>query len=741
MKNFLLSVCLVLFLSGTGFSQSTGSPYQKKTRPKVGLVLSGGGAKGFAYIGLLKVLQEVNLHIDYIGGTSIGSIVGALYAVGYDPDTIASIIGQQDWDALLTDKIPRKYVDFETKDYDEKQVVNLPLRRKSVGLKDALYEGQEVNMMLNRMLNTSYKIQDFNKLPIPFLCIGTDLLSGKAIELSNGYLPMAVRASMSIPGYFSPTYYQRHYLVDGGVVNNFPVVNVKKKGVPYIIGGDVQQGLTKDIKDLNTFTKILDQVISFNRVQANDEAYKNVDMLIHFKMDYGMMDFTKYDSIIALGERVARAHYAELKALADSLNAIKYIPANKCDAHPLDSIYINEVEIEGLKRLKAPFIGHIFKDIVRKQISLKQLEDKITYAYGTNYFDHVFYELKPVGRGDTTMLILKIKEKSLGTVWASVHYDNDYSASIIAGATFRNLLRGTRLFTDVVLGLNPRGRILFLTGNGQTPGLGTEIDMYHFGFKTYQGDEKTDKVFFTNFSGSVFFNATVQNIYNFRAGFQYEYLKFNLEYDTSDLAKLINNYNSYGNVFFSFRSDTYDNRNYPKKGFRSLLVAKYVFPLSKGWVKEVFDPAFIAYFKYDQAIALGRKITLRPGVFLGATFSNNGTPPLQDNFTFGGLMTSNYIETFQDFTGIKFSQKGGLYAAALKMKLQYQVAKKHYLLFRCDIGSNSDVFSHFFSHDDFLIGYGLTYSYNSFIGPLELTLMSSNQKRNLQAFINIGYWF
>ncbi len=741
MKKFLLFFILFLAAQNFVFCQSSDTNTTKRVRPKIGLVLSGGGAKGFAYVGLLKVLQEVNLHIDYIGGTSIGSIVGALYAVGYAPDSIAKIISRQDWDALLSDKIPRKYVDFETKDFEEKQVINLPLQRKSVGLKVALYEGQQVNLMLNRMLNTSYKTSDFSKLHIPFLCMGTDLLSGKAIELTNGYLPMAVRASMSIPGYFSPTKYQGHYLVDGGVVNNFPVVNVKKKGIPYIIGGDVQQGLTKDINDLNSFTKILDQVISFNRVQANDEAYKNLNMLIHFKMDFGMMDFTKYDSIMALGERVARAHYAELKALADSLNAIKFIPANKCDAQPLDSIFINDVEIVGLKRLKTPFIGNIFKDIVRKKISLNQLEEKITYAYGTNYFDHVFYELQPIGGGDTTRLILKIKEKSLGTVWASVHYDNDYSASIIAGATFRNLLPGTRLFTDMVVGPNPRGRILFLMGNGQSPGLGAQIDLYHFGFNTYNGEVKTDKVLFTNFSGSVFLNATIKNIYNFRAGLVYDYLKFNMEYDTSEIAKLINDYNSYGNVFFSFRSDTYDNRNYPKKGFRSILVAKYVFPMSKGWVKEVFEPALIAYFKYDQAISMGRKWALRPGIFLGATFSSTGSPPIQDYFTFGGLMTTNYIETFQDFTGIKFSQNGGLYAAALKMKLQYQFAKKHYLLFRCDIGSSADVFGNLFSNETFLVGYGMTYSYDSFIGPLEITFMSSNQKRNLQAFINIGYWF
>jgi len=485
MKKYLLFLSLSLFLSELVVAQNTDSLKVKPVRPKVGLVLSGGGAKGFAYIGLLKVLQEVNLHIDYIGGTSIGSIIASMYSVGYSPDTIAKIIRSQDWDALLTDKVARKYINFEDKIYAENYIVSFPLRKKSVGLKESLYEGQQVNLMLNHELNMVYKTRDFHKLPIPFLCIGTDLLTGKSIELTSGYLPMAVRASMSIPAYFSPTYYQGKYLVDGGVVNNFPVIDVKKMGAQIIIGGNVQQGLTKDIKKLNTFTKVLDQVVSFNRVAANELAYKNTNLLINIKMNYGMMDFTKYDSIIAVGERAARAHYAELKALADSLNAIKYIPANVCDVKPLDSIYINDIEIEGLNKLRPQFVEHIFKDIVHKKISLKKLEDKITYAYGTNYFDHVFYELQ--GQNDSVRLVLNIKEKSLGTVRMAVHYDNDYSGSILIGATVRNLLSGTKLYADAVLGPNPRVRALFLVENGRSPGLGVKVDMYSFGFDTYEG--------------------------------------------------------------------------------------------------------------------------------------------------------------------------------------------------------------------------------------------------------------
>ena len=239
----------------------------------------------------------------------------------------------------------------------------------------------------------------------------------------------------------------------------------------------------------------------------------------------------------------------------------------------------------------------------------------------------------------------------------------------------------------------------------------------------------------------LFLNATVKNIYNFRAGFEYEYLKFKMQYDTSGFAELIDDYNSYGNIFVSFRSDTYDNRNYPRKGFKATLVAKYAFPLSEGWARAAFGPALITYFKYDQAITLGHKFVLRPGVFLGATLKGDKSPPLQDYFTFGGLSTSNYIETFQDFTGVKFSQQRGLYASVLKFKLQYQVAKKHYLMLRFDIGSNVEDYHLLFSPKSFMVGYGLTYSYDSFIGPLEITFMSSNKRQNFQAFINIGYWF
>ena len=313
--------------------------------------MSGGGAKGFAYIGLIKVMHEAGLEVDYVAGSSIGSIIAGFYALGYNPDTMIRVIREQNWDNLLTDKIDRKYIAYEEKEYGETYIMSLPINKKGVNIKSALYEGQEVNMLLNRFYSPAYKIKDFSQLQTPFFCIGTDLITGNAVVLDKGYLPLAIRSSMSIPGYFTPTLYDNKYLVDGGVVDNYPVAIAIQKGAQFIIGGDVQSGLYTNIDEMYTIPLVLGQLIGFHRVKANEIGYKLTNLYVPFKMPYGMMEFNSYDSIIAFGERVAREHYPEIKKLADSLNAIEYKPIKDYTARPLDSIYISKVIVEGNKRV------------------------------------------------------------------------------------------------------------------------------------------------------------------------------------------------------------------------------------------------------------------------------------------------------------------------------------------------------------------------------------------------------
>jgi NTE family protein len=690
-----------------------------------------------------------------VGGTSIGSIVSGLYAIGYHPDTMLKLIREQDWDKIMTDQIDRKYIAYEEKEYGETYILSLPINKNGITLKEALYEGQEVNLFMNRYYSPGYKTRDFSKFQTPFLCIGTELLTGDAIVLDTGYLPMAIRSSMSLPGYFTPTYYDGMYLIDGGVVDNFPVAAVKNKGVPYVLGANVWQGLATSMDELNTMTAVVGQLINYAAVDNNDKGIRLTDMYIPFKMKYTVMDFAESDSIIALGEKVGRDHYAEIKALADSLNAFEFKPVKEYKTVPLDSVYISAVIVTGNKRVPQKYFDNTFKKFENSWVTFNELEEEIRKAYGSRFFNHIFYELR--WDGNNTTLIFNIKEADAGYVSAGIHYDNDYSASILLNGSFRNIIgKGTKIFTQLVVGPNPRFRALFLKDNGDKPGYGGKIDMYYFGWDEYasqtNSNSQTGRIFFTNYTASLFASSIIKNKYDFKIGGTYEYFRFKSKTE-GVIEDSISNFNSYGDFFFSFNSDTRDRSYFSTKGVKSELKAVYVMPLSKDWVNELLANSLVIWLNYEQSIPLSKKITLKPGLFLGATYSKNypysanvdkgsySVSPVQHWFYMGGQAQSNYLPTFQPFTGVQFVQKYGFYQAVFRMKAQYNFYDKMYFTLAGDLGSNELYLKDIFQGENLVVGYGGTASYDSFIGPIEISVMGSNIYRGASFFISLGFWF
>ena len=717
------------------------APVEKK-RPTVGLVLSGGGAKGFAYIGLLKVFHEVGLPIDYISGTSIGSIMGGLYALGYSPEEIENIIASQNWNDLLVDKIPRKYIAYEEKEFMENSIVSLPIHKLKIGIGESMYEGQQINLMLNKFFSPAWNINDFSKLHTPYLCVATNLITGDAEVLTTGYLPMAVRSSMSIPGYFTPTKYQGKYLVDGGIVDNYPAEPLKEVySAQILIGGSVMSGLKDSIGQLNSIASVISQIIFFRSEKANKIADSLIDINVDYDVAAGMMDFTKYDSIIAYGERVAREHYDEIKALADSLNAIEPREMKQYDTKPLETYEIADIKYEGNKDMSTIFLNNYFGKFRNATVNLDELEEVINSVYGTRFFKHIFYELEPVG-DDKANLIIHIKEASPGYLSASLHYDNDYDGSVRLNGIFRNFLGDrSKLFTELILGPNPRLHALYLVSNGSKPGLGIEADMYDFKINDYDKDVKTNAYKLSNYSASVFVTSILKNLYSFRGGIEYEYFRFKQTINIDPSLDSIGNYNSYGTVFMNFRADTRNKANFSTHGYKTEFEAAYVMLLSKGWTTELFTNSLIFYLKYDQSIPIYRDIlALKPGIFIGGTLQSN-SPPVNRMFGAGGLNEINYIRTLVPFTGVHFIQKFGDYSAIGRMKLQYNIYQKLYLTARADIGSVVDEFDEVFESSNIMFGYGLTFSYNSIIGPIELTAMSSNMTAELALFLNVGYSF
>jgi NTE family protein len=739
MKKTGVIIILVVLLIASTYAEKADTTLSGK-RPSVGLVLSGGGAKGFAYIGLLRVLNEVGLKVDYVGGTSIGSIVGGLYATGYHPDSIEKMIRQQDWDNLLTDVLERKYISYEEKEFGEKFVVTLPIKEKKIALRSSLYEGQEINLLLNRYFSPVYNVTDFNDLPIPFICIGTDLVTGKAIVLDEGNLAMAIRASMSIPGYFSPVDYKDHYLVDGGVINNYPALEVKEMGAEFIIGGDVQEGL-HERDQLKTLTGIINQVITFNRTEANEQGYAVTDLYVPISTKpYGVMDFTEYDSIIAIGERVARAHYDEIKALADSLNALEFRAINEFNAAPLDSISIDNISYKGFNKIPVKYFGDIFDELKNSTIAVSDLENIVHSLSGTRFFDHVSYEIENKdGKSD---LVIRAADGEVGYVSAGIHYDNDYRGSILINGAFRNLLgKRTKLFADLVLGTEPRFRALYLFDNGVKPGVGIKLDFYKFAFDTYEKDEKTNEIIFRNYKASLFYNQSLKNRINFRTGGDYEYFSFRQNIIQDSLLELFEDFSSYITLFVVFNADTRDRAFFSTKGFIAKARVEYVIPFSENWSQDLFTNSFIAYINYLQDVRLGKRFTLKPGLFVGTTLRQDDTPPIHHTFALGGLNPSNYVDKHIYFTGLRFLQSFGYHTYVARLKLQYNIFRKFYLTGQLDAGANEVNIEDIIKSENQALGYGLTVGYDSMIGPVGLTAMGSNLNSGLLWFLNVGFWF
>ncbi len=307
--NFLL---LLFLLVGFQYSFSQGV---EKEKVKVGLVLSGGGAKGLAHIGVLKAVEEAGVKIDYIGGTSIGAIVGGLYASGYNATQIDSIFKVSDFDQLLKDYIPRSSKNFYEKENDEKYALVLPFDNWKVGLPSSYSKGLNIFGLLNKLLQKDRHIRDFNQLPTPFLCIATDIETGKQIVLDHGYLSQAIMASATFPSLFSPVLIEGKLLIDGGVVNNYPIDEVIKLGANVIIGVDVQSGL-KSREDLKNATRILVQISNLQMMEKMSEKKERTDIYIKPDIsDYTVISFSDGEAIIKKGEEASFVVYEKIKAL------------------------------------------------------------------------------------------------------------------------------------------------------------------------------------------------------------------------------------------------------------------------------------------------------------------------------------------------------------------------------------------------------------------------------------------
>ena len=289
---------------------------------KVGLVLSGGGAKGVAHIGVLKVLEEAGIPIDYIAGTSMGSIVGGLYAIGYDARCLDSLVRVQNWPFLLSNRVYRYDLPFSEKEKDEKYLLSIPmLRSKLIQMPAGFISGQNIYNLFSELTLGYHDSLSFMNLPIPFSCVAANLVNGEEVILNSGNLPLSMRASMAIPGVFSPVVLDSMMLVDGGIANNYPVDVMREMGADIIIGVDVSAGL-RTMNELHSVLDIVDQLTNFLGMEKYEENVRLTNLYIKPDIEpYSAASFdpVAIDTLILRGERAARAKWDEIVRLKEQL--------------------------------------------------------------------------------------------------------------------------------------------------------------------------------------------------------------------------------------------------------------------------------------------------------------------------------------------------------------------------------------------------------------------------------------
>ena len=708
------------------------------SRPKVGLVLSGGGAKGFAHIGVLKVIEEAGLPIDYIGGTSMGSIIGGLYSIGYSPKMMQQIVEEQNWDAIMLDAIPQKYISIDDKMLDRHYLATFPLRNKKIQMKSSIYDGEMINLLLARFTSPVYKIRNYDELSVPFLCVAADLESSDAYEMTKGNLQRSIRASMSIPFYFSPVEVDGRLLIDGGLRNNFPVPNVRQKGVDIIIGVDVQRDFHKK-DELNSMSTIMDQIILMADIDAYKRAKEDVDVYIKPNLaQYGMMDFNHYDSIIALGERAAREKLPQLKRLADSINNISDYKRERPDIKPLDTVYVVSLKIEGVGEENTSFIRKSFAKHYPTTMSLKDIETSIMRICATGYYKNIWYEFRPAAKG--VNLVLHCEEKEEETVSIAAHYDTDYGIGILTNITFKNVLnfpKRSTLSADINIAEDPYFKLRLHSNISQKFKYGTDLSVISLFMNQYDDDVINNSYSIQDNKLDLFMEFMPNLERQLRAGVvaNYVHLRDNLIHvvDSDD-------YDFITYAYLNYHIDNEDSPTFVSRGWKLNVNGKYILPVIKLEDGSRMRNSLVLRCDLDGAIAVGDKNSLKLGAALGMSIGKN-EPPTVYKFFLGGQSYMKYFDNIISFDGLKFTQLYGNHIALGKISWQYNFYKNVYVIAKLNGGYIANSYDAWFVDDNFVLGCGLTLGLETMAGPVEFSVMGSNRCSGLVGFFNLGYWF
>jgi len=750
----ILSLILALSFIGHSLLLAQSIPAE---RPKIGLVLSGGGAKGLAHIGVLKVLEEAGIVPDYITGTSMGSIIGGLYAIGYSAEELSVLNRSINWPVQLSDDIPLRNISLEEKHDYKRYMVELPIRKKKITLPSGLREGQNLANLLSGMTWRTAGIGSFDSFPYPYRCVGVDIIQGEIIDFSSGDLASGMRASMAIPSVFTPVVADStRVIVDGGVIRNFPVDEVLQMGADIVIGVFTGFKKMETPEELNSMVKILSRTTAVFGIHDSKVQSDKVNLLITPNLDqFSSADFNRSIEIEKAGEAAARLHFHELLELAASQN--QYGPRIKPLPMPeKDSILITRVRVNDLLyndqslaygKLNIPRNSYLTRD---------HLQQGIEGLFGTLYFDRLNYRFEK--DGDGFRLMVNAKEKPPSSLKASVHYDNFYGAGLLFNFSQSNfLVSGARLTTAVDVSEYPQARVFYRKYTGKKMNLLADFEA---NFESnlipgyLEGEEfgySRQNHFITDLSLKYVLNLNQQ----LGAGLLFEYSAVYPNKAMQNLHPDIFNFERFGfaglGLRGSYHANMLDDQLYPTEGN---LVDIYV----KGIYNPLEDLKYLTdtirtetslnsfgkfHFNFENYSLLGKKLSLRSGISLGLSTDEF----IASDYFFVGGANYNLRRNQVPFIGYRIGEVVATNFTLVKLGLNYRISRNLQLEILSNALMGSDNFENLIlsflelDAENFYAGYGAGITYRTPFGPVNAFFAGSNKDTRIRFYLNIGFTF
>lgn len=740
MKRSLLTLIILALMCDVGNAQTDSTT---STRKKVAVVLSGGGAKGMAHIGVLKVLERAGIPVDIVTGTSMGSIIGGLYAIGYNANALDSMVRVQDWSYVITDREDLRRQSLSDR---KKQNTYFFTTGMTIGKRDknagGIIKGKNLAELFQQLCVGYTDSIDFSRdLRIPFACVATNIIDNSEVVFHSGRLPQAMRASMAIPAAFSPVRIGNMVLVDGGLKNNYPADIARAMGADIIIGVTVQ-GAPKVAEDMGNTMSILSQIIDVNCKNKYDEnlAITNLHLQVDTK-GYGSASFsqTAIDTLIRRGEELAMLHWDNIIALKKQIGIDdSFRPTILKPLRPqvmTEKLRVTSYTFENMTPQAERFLRQKFH--LQKVDSIDaRLEQELTTSMRVDLF-YQTAECRLIPEGDGVHVILSAGNRKSVQLHAGVRYDMEEYAAVQLGLSIP-MKTAIPVNTDITLRLGKRlmarGEVTVHPRSFTRPTLSftfrrNDVDIYMNGDLGYN-------IRYNQYQAEFLpINFNLRH-FNLQMGLRWDFMHYRNKLGSEE-AKQVKLENEH---FYSYRAkaeyNSEDSWYFPTHGAR--FKAEYAY-LTDNFAKlDNQTGVSEVNANWRMSFTFGNRFTLQP-MFYGRLLFGNSVPPVFGN-TIGGDWFGHYVEQQMPFAGVGYIEYVDHQFVGVQLQAQQRIADNNYVLLRMSGAQQSDKIKNIFNYRT-LLGVQAAYYYNTMFGPVGATIGYSNHTKKPYFFLNLGYEF